>query len=65
VVGYFNKPKDGDVAKAMTIGSVEKPITVAGIVNGTTITATNFTSYLCGPANYTEGTHVINAVYGE
>lgn len=65
VVGYFNKPKDGDVAKAMTIGSVEKPITVAGKVNGTTITATNFTSYLCGPANYTEGTHVINAVYGE
>ena len=60
VVGFFN----GNT-KAITIGSEEKPITVAGKVNGTTITATNFTSYLCGPANYTEGTHVINAVYGE
>lgn len=60
VVGFFN-----GTTKAITIGTAEKPITVAGKVNGTTITATNFTSYLCGPANYTEGTHVINAVYGE
>lgn len=60
IVGYFN----GNT-KAITIGTEEKPITVAGKVNGVSITADNYTSYLCGPAKYTEGTHVINAVYGE
>ena len=60
IVGHFN----GNT-KAITIGSEEKPITVAGKVNGVSISADNYTSYLYGPANYTEGTHIVNAVYGE
>lgn len=60
VVGHFN-----GTSKAITVGTSEKPITVAGKVNGVTITADNYTGYLCGPQNYTDGTHTVNAVYGE
>jgi hypothetical protein len=60
VVGHFN----GNT-KVITIGTEEKPITVAGKVNGVSISADNYTYYLYGPANYNEGTHIVNAVYGE
>lgn len=59
VVGKFNGS-----TKAITLGTAESPIKVSGSVNGTAVTADNYTNYLYGTVNYTAGTHVINAAFG-
>lgn len=60
VVGYFNGS-----SKVITLGTEASKIKVAGSVNGTTITADNFTDYLHGPKNYSATNHTLNAEFGE
>ena len=60
LIGHFN-----GTSSAITLGSDSDPIKVKGSVNGTVLTASNYSDYLCGPANYTPGTHTVNALYNE
>ena len=60
LVGHFN-----GTSSAITLGSDANPIKVKGTVNGTALNASNYGDLLCGPANYTPGTHTVVAVYDE
>ena len=60
IIGYFNGS-----SKAITIGTSESPVKVAGSVNGTAITASNFQDYLHGATNYSATNHVFNVAFGE
>ena len=60
IVGYFNGS-----SSAITLGTEASKIKVAGSVNGTTITAGNYSEYLHGPKNYSTTNHILNAEYGK
>ena len=60
LIGHFN-----GTSSAITLGTDSDPIKVKGSVNGTALSASNYSDFLCGPANYTPGTHTINALYNE
>ena len=55
IVGVLNGS-----TQAITFGTTEKPIKVAGKVNGTTIDASNYNDLISGSKNRTDGTHVFN-----
>lgn len=56
----------GTLTKTITIGTADAPVKVKGTINGTTLTADNYSSYLLGsPTTGTNGKVEIVAVYGE
>lgn len=59
VIGKFNGK-----TKNITLGETS-PIKVSGSVEGAKIDAGNFANFVHGTTNYTEGVHVINAVFGK
>ena len=60
IVGHLN-----GTDKAISIGTAESPVRVAGTVDGVKATAENFMSLLHKATNYTEGVHTFNAVFEE
>ncbi len=60
IVGHLNGTN-----KAISIGTAESPVRVAGTVDGVKATAENFMSLLQKATNYTEGVHTFNAVFEE
>ena len=59
VIGKFNGK-----SKNITLGETS-PIKVSGTVDGITIDAGNFANFVHGTTNYTDGVHVIKAVFGK
>ncbi len=60
IIGVFNGK-----TKNITLGTEAEPIKINGTVNGTALTAENYTQYLNGANNYTAGVHVFNTVFGK
>lgn len=60
IIGLFN----GN-SKVIKLGTAADPIKVSGTVNGTTVTADNYNSYLNGSTKFKAENHVLTAVYGE
>ena len=61
IVGYFN----GN-SKQVLVGTASNPVKIAGgSLNGTAITADNYTSYIWGSGNASEANHIANVVFGE
>ncbi len=60
IIGVFNGK-----SKNITLGTEAEPIKVNGTVNGTVLTAENYTQYLNGSKNYDAGVHVFNTVFGK
>ncbi len=52
-------------SKNITVGTADKPVRVAGSVDGVEATADNFKTLLHHANNYTEGIHTFNAVFGK
>lgn len=59
VIGVFNG------SAAITLGSEASPIKVSGSVNGTAITAENYSDYLHGTTKFSASAHTIHAAFGE
>lgn len=57
MIGKFNG------AKKITFGSEEDPVKIKGVIDGTSITSENYSTYLTGSSN--AATHSIHAVFGE
>ena len=51
-------------AQAVSVGTAESPVKVSGSLNGTALTADNYTNYLVGTQYYDATAHTINAVFG-
>ena len=60
IIGLFN----GNT-KAIKLGTASAPIKVSGTVNGTTITASNYSDYLHGSTKFSASNHILTTVYGE
>ena len=50
--------------QAVSVGTTESPVKVSGSLNGTALTADNYTNYLVGTQYYDATAHTINAVFG-
>ncbi len=59
IAGYFN-----GTSKVIKLGTTT-PIKVAGSINGTVLTESNYTEYLRGSKNTNATNHVIGATFGE
>lgn len=60
-VGFFN-----GTSKTIYVGTANSPVKIAGgSLNGTAITADNYTSYIWGSGNASEANHIANVVFGE
>ena len=61
VVGLLNGK-----TKKVTFGTSEAPIKIiSGTINGTSIDSGNYTKYMYGSKNYTDGIHTFNVVFGK
>lgn len=60
IVGLFNGK-----TKKITLGTEASPIKVSGSVNGTAVTAENYTDYIHGTKNFLDTYHIFNAAFGE
>lgn len=60
IIGLFN----GN-SKAIKLGTAAAPIKVSGTINGTTVTASNYSDYLHGSTKFSASNHILTTVYGE
>ncbi|MGM9742261.1 MAG: fibronectin type III domain-containing protein [Candidatus Cryptobacteroides sp.] len=61
LIGYFN-----GTSKVIHVGTDANPVKIAGgSLNGTAITADNYTSYIWGSGNASEANHIASVVFGE
>ena len=59
VVGKFN-----GTTKVITLGSDDDPIKVAGSVNGTAISSSNYADFLYGTTGFSEDKHTVHGTFG-
>ncbi len=59
VVGKFN-----GTTKVITLGSDDDPIEVAGSVNGTAISSSNYADFLYGTTGFSEDKHTVHGTFG-
>ncbi len=60
IVGHLNGRTN-----AVTVGTADKPVRVAGSVDGVEATADNFMTLIHKASNYMEGIHTFNVVFGK
>ncbi len=60
IIGLFNGNTN-----AIKLGTASAPIKVSGTINGTTITASNYSDYLHGSTKFSESKHILTTVFGE
>lgn len=60
IIGLFNGNSN-----AINLGTAAAPIKVSGTINGTTVTASNYSDYLHGSTKFSASKHILTTVYGE